>query len=83
MSGTNRFTAEGSPLDGKRVPLDWKRLDKCGKRRALVDYSYARDYRHACKIMGLHSAAVTRERRLREKDLQRRLANRKHPEGKD
>ena len=81
MSRTNRFTAEGSPLHGKAVPLDWKRLDECGKKRALVAYGYAQDYRHACKIMGKHAAAVTRERRLREEDLQQRLENRRHPEG--
>lgn len=81
MSKTNRFTAEGSPLHGKQIPLDWKRLDECGKRRALIGYGYATDYRHACRLMGQHAAAVTRERRLREEDRQQRLENRRHPEG--
>lgn len=83
MARPDRFTAEGSPLQGKRVPMDWTRLDDCAKRRALVSYGYARDYGHACRLMGQHAAAVTRERRLREEERLHQVENRRHPEGRD
>ncbi len=79
MKSRPRFSAEGSPLKGKPIPLDWKVMNPTGKRRALVSYGYARSYAHACTIMGQHAAAVTRARRLRLESA----ANRRHPEGKD
>lgn len=36
MSRSDRFTTIGSPLYGKEVPLDWKRMTPQAKRRALV-----------------------------------------------
>lgn len=73
----DRFKTEGSPLQGRRVPRDWRRMDCVGKRKALVDYGYATDYQHACRLMGQHAAAVMRRRRLRME----RAMNRRHPEG--
>lgn len=62
---SKRFWCPGSPLHGKAVPLDWRRLSGPAKRRALVACGLAPDYEAACRTMGLHAAAVTRQRRER------------------
>ena len=79
MSRSNRFTTAGSPLYGKEVPLDWKRMTPPAKRRALVAYGYAESYEAACRLMGRHAAAVVGRRR----DRMEQAANRRHPEGQD
>ena len=79
MSGSNRFYAPGSPLHGRRVPMDWGHMDVPGQRRALMDYGYAPDFKAACRMMGLHAAAVVRCRRLKLE----LAASRRHPEGND
>lgn len=68
---TKRFRCPGSPLHGKAVPLDWRRLDGPAKRRALVACGHAESYEAACRMMGLHAAAVMRARRLREEERRR------------
>lgn len=62
---SDRFWVPGSPLHGRRKPLDWDRLDCWAQRRALVACGYAENYEAACRAMGRHAAAVVRERRLR------------------
>lgn len=79
MSDGKRFSAPGSPLHGRRIPMDWTRMDANGKRRALVSYGYAPDFQGACRVMGQHAAAVMRRRRERELYA----ASRRHPEGND
>lgn len=79
MRGSGKFSVPGSPLDGRRVPQDWARMDPNGKRRALVAYEYATSYEGACRLMGQHAAAVMRARRLRDEHA----AKARHPEGKD
>ena len=74
-----RFSAPGSPLHGKRIPMDWHRLDVPAQRRALVSYGYAETFERACRVMGLHAAAVVRRRRERLEYA----ATRRHPEGND
>ncbi|HRQ87530.1 MAG TPA: hypothetical protein PLA50_01960 [Bacteroidia bacterium] len=74
-----RFQVNGSPLDGLRVPQDWRAMDATGKRKALVDYGYATDFRHACRLMGQHAAAVMRRRR----EHREQARNRRHPEGEE
>lgn len=83
MSGGLRFSAPGSPLHGKNVPLDWGRMTPDAKRRALVAYGYATSYKHACSKMGVHAAAVVRQRREWKEAEEQRLQARRHPEGKD
>lgn len=75
----NSFSAPGSPLHGRAIPRDWRCMDPNGKRRALVAYGYASDWKDACRIMGRHAAAVMRAKRERME----LAANRRHPEGKD
>lgn len=65
MTDQKRFTLPGSPLNGKVIPLDWDRMTPTGKRRALVDYGYARSWEAACSLMGKHGAALRTERRAR------------------
>jgi len=79
MSAPKRFSAEGSPLHGRKIPLDWDRMDPNAKRRALISYGYAADWTKGCRVMGQHAAAMTRKRRLRKEYA----ATRRHPEGKD
>lgn len=79
MKSRPRFSADKSPLQGKPIPLDWKTMDPTAKRRALVSYGYARDYEHACRLMGQHGAALQRWQRERKAAA----AKRRHPEGKD
>lgn len=79
MSDGKRFSAPGSPLHGRRIPMDWARMDTNAKRRALVSYGYAQDFQRACRVMGLHGAAVKRRRRERKEYA----ASRRHPEGND
>lgn len=79
MSGGKCFSAPGSPLHGRRIPLDWQRMDTNAKRRALVSYGYAQDFQRACRVMGLHAAEVMRHRRERKEYA----ATRRHPEGND
>lgn len=54
-------------------------MDGPGKRRALVSYGYAETFERACRVMGLHAAAVVRRRRERLEYA----ATRRHPEGND
>lgn len=79
MKEGTRFSAPGSPLHGKRIPKDWHVMDGPGKRRALVSYGYAENFERACRVMGLHAAAVVRRRRERLEYA----ATRRHPEGND
>lgn len=78
-SASTHFHVPGSPLDGKRVPLDWALLDPPAKRRALMKCGYASDYAAAGRVLGKHGAAVGAARRQKKKDA----AERRHPEGKD
>jgi hypothetical protein len=79
MSKSKCFSAPGSPLHGRKIPLDWQRMDPNAKRRALISYGYAYDFQRACQVMGQHAAAMTRKRRTK----QEYAAKRRHPEGKD
>ena len=79
MNGSGKFSVPASPLDGRRVPQDWSRMDPNGKRRALVAYGYATSYDGACRLMGLHAAAVCRGRRERKE----KAAKARHPEGQE
>jgi hypothetical protein len=74
-----RFSAPGSPLHGKKIPRDWHFMDARGKALALVSYGYAENFERACRVLGLHAAAVVRRRRERMEHA----AARRHPEGKD
>lgn len=78
-----RFCVPGSPLHGRRKPLDWDRMDGPAKRRALVACGYAECYEAACRVMGRHAAAVVRARRLRLERMEygRRAAERRTGEG--
>lgn len=79
MSRSDRFTTIGSPLYGKEVPLDWKRMTPQAKRRALVACGLAENFDAACSLMGRHAAAVVRRRRERME----KAASCRHPEGRD
>lgn len=77
MGSGGRWMVPGSPLDGRRVPMDWNSMDSRGQRSALVSYGYARSFEEACRVMGRHAAATMRARRERED----RAAKARHPEG--
>lgn len=83
MSKSRRFSAPGSPLHGKQIPLDWGRMTPEAKRKALVSYGYAKGYGDACSKMGCHAAAVVRQRRELMEEERKRLQTRRHPEGQD
>jgi hypothetical protein len=63
MTDQKRFTLPGSPLNGKVIPLDWGRMTPNAKRRALVDYQYARTWEEAGTVLGKHHAAIRATRR--------------------
>ncbi len=59
------FYAAGSPLQGHHVPPDWRRLDRRGKWKALLDTQIARTEEEARSLLARHAAAVARLRRER------------------
>lgn len=59
----DRFFKMGSPLDGKRIPYNWKSLDLVAKRKVLVERGIARNYSDACSILARHGAAARRYRK--------------------
>lgn len=81
MSSPRKFTAPWSPLNGKRVPMDWQCMEPSAKGRALVAYGYAQDYKAARKMIGRHAAAVVRQRRIREADERKQELERKRRSG--
>jgi hypothetical protein len=62
ITGADTFWVEGSPLEGRRVPMGWRSLDLPGKRAALVRAGLARDLRSAASLMGRHAAACRKYR---------------------
>jgi len=65
------FTCEGSPLKGRVMPPDWRRLS-CfrTKAQALMAAGLAATWEEACSLMGRHAAAVkaARKRRATERN---------------
>jgi hypothetical protein len=59
---TERFADNGSPLGGRAVPRDWADLDARGKRARMMALGWARDWRDAGRLLGLHGAAARRKR---------------------
>lgn len=59
------FVIAGSPLDGKRIPMDWGRLTIRGKAEALVKVGYAPTYGKAMEMIGHHAAAIGRAKARR------------------
>ena len=64
---SSHFEVPGSPLNGRRVPRDWNRLELPGKWKALEICGYAESYVAARKVMGKHAAAVAKLRAERKK----------------
>lgn len=67
---TERFAKNGSPLGGRPVPRDWKRMDSVAKRICLVSNGWAADFYEAGRVLALHGAAASQNRKAKE---QRRL----------
>lgn len=76
MADLKRFFTVGSPLQGRAIPRDWFAMDANGKRKALVDYGYARNWGAACSMLGRHAAAI-RSAKAAKKRARRYLNDRK------
>lgn len=59
------FRCEGSPLDGKRIPMGWSGMTFQGKAQALVKTGLARDWDAALGLLGQHAGAIGRARKAR------------------
>lgn len=59
------FRCEGSPLDGKLIPMGWSGLTFRGKAQALVKTGLARDWDVALGLLGQHAGAIGRARKAR------------------
>lgn len=64
--GARFFVCAGSPLNGKRMPADWEKLN-CfrAKAEALRKAGLAGSWVEACSLLGCHAAAVKAARRSR------------------
>ncbi|MGE0412042.1 MAG: hypothetical protein AB7I98_03775 [Verrucomicrobiales bacterium] len=84
MSGskikTTHFGCEGSPLNGRLIPLGWKELSFQGKVWAIVRNGWAADWAKASSIMAAHSAAVRAAKRAREDAKKAKRKGRRKPE---
>lgn len=72
------FVCAGSPLNGKRMPADWEKLN-CfqAKAEALRKAGLACSWVEACSLLGRHAAAVKATRQSRAATREREVTRKR------
>ena len=65
MTG-DRFADNGSPLSGRVVPRDWKRMNLSARRACLIANGWATDFYDAGRVLAKHAAAAVQGRKAKE-----------------
>ena len=64
MTG-DRFAENGSPLAGRLVPHDWKRMNLSARRACLIANGWATDFYDAGRVLAKHAAAAVQGRKAK------------------